>query len=206
MTPFGEWVQNYELTLTNFEVKVMFQGMIRGWLGTSRADYNSFIKALLRGNTEEMNAYMNRVCETVFSSFDIAKGRGDRTEPERFHGVEATTKTSDEWKSSVCFYHGFVLGLMIELNERYVITSNRESGLGRYDIALEPRNKADDAILIEFKVRNPKKERTLEDTLQNALEQMDARRYAAGLEQRGIEEVRIRWYGFAFEGKQVLIG
>lgn len=187
MAPFGEWVQNYELTLTNFEVKVMFQGMIRGWFGTSRADYNSFIKALLQGNTEEMNAYMNRVCETVFSSFDTAKGHGDRTEPERF-------------------YHGFVLGLMIELNERYVITSNRESGLGRYDIALEPRSKADDAILIEFKVRNPKKERTLEDTLQNALEQMEARRYAAGLEQRGIEEARIRRYGFAFEGKRVLIG
>jgi hypothetical protein len=187
MTPFGDWVQDYELALTNFEVRVMFQGMIRRWFGASRSDYNSFLQALLRGNTEEMNAYMNRVCETVFSFFDTAKSRGERTEPEKF-------------------YHGFVLGLMMEFNERYVITSNRESGLGRYDVTLEPRNRTDDAVLIEFKVRNPKKERTLEDTLQNALRQIEERGYDAGLKQRGIEEERIRRYGFAFEGKNVLIG
>lgn len=187
MTPFGDWVQDYELALTNFEVRIMFQGMIRGWFGASRSDYNGFLQALLKGDTEEMNAYMTRVCEMVFSSFDTAKSRGERTEPERF-------------------YHGFVLGLMMELNERYVITSNRESGLGRYDVTLEPRNRADDAVLIEFKVRNPKKERTLEDTLQNALEQIEERGYDAGLKQRGIEEARIRRYGFAFEGKKVLIG
>ena len=78
--------------------------------------------------------------------------------------------------------------------------------MGRYDVTLEPRNRTDDAVLIEFKVRNPKKERTLEDTLQNALRQIEERGYDAGLKQRGIEEERIRRYGFAFEGKNVLIG
>ena len=187
MTSFGEWVQDYELALTNFEVKVMFQSMIRGWFGVSNADYNDFIKALLRGDTEEMNVYMNRMAEELFSSFDTGKRVSRRSEPERF-------------------YHGFVLGLLVELNGRYVITSNRESGYGRYDVQMEPQNTEDDAILIEFKERNPQKEHGLEDTLRNALEQIEARGYAAGLSQRGIEHERIRRYGFACEGKRVLIG
>ena len=187
MTQFGEWIQDYELAITNFEVKTMFQGMIRGWFGMSNADYNDFIKALLQGDIEEMNIYMNRVAEEIFSSFDTGRKVSRRSEPERF-------------------YHGFVLGLLVELNGRYVITSNRESGFGRYDVQLEPQNTEDDAVLIEFKVRNPKKEHDLEDTLQNALEQIEAKGYAAGLRQRGIEDGRIRKYGFAFEGKKVLIG
>lgn len=187
MTSLGEWVQDYELTLTNFEVKYMFQGMIRGWFGAAGADYNDFIRALLRGDTEEMNAYMRRICETVFSSFDTGNRYSDRTEPERF-------------------YHGFVLGLMMDLNERYVITSNRESGFGRYDIQMESRTTEDDSILIEFKVRNPQKEHTLEETLQHALDQIEARGYAASLKQKGIPEERICKYGFAFDGRTVLIG
>ena len=187
MTPSGEWVQDYELAVTNFEVKTMFQSMIQGWFGASNGDCNDFIKALLRGDTEEMNAYMSRMAEEIFSSFDTGKRPSRRSEPERF-------------------YHGFVLGLLVELNGRYVITSNRESGFGRYDVQLEPQNREDDAILIEFKVRNPQKEQTLEDTLQNALEQIETKGYATGLRQRGIEERKIRRYGVAFEGKKVLIG
>ena len=187
MASSGEWVQDYELAVTNFEVKTMFQSMIQGWFGASNGDCNDFIKALLRGDTEEMNAYMSRMAEEIFSSFDTGKRPSRRSEPERF-------------------YHGFVLGLLVELNGRYVITSNRESGFGRYDVQLEPQNREDDAILIEFKVRNPQKEQTLEDTLQNALEQIETKGYATGLRQRGIEERKIRRYGVAFEGKKVLIG
>ena len=187
MASSGEWVQDYELAVTNFEVKTMFQSMIQGWFGASNGDCNDFIKALLRGDTEEMNAYMGRMAEEIFSSFDTGKRPSRRSEPERF-------------------YHGFVLGLLVELNGRYVITSNRESGFGRYDVQLEPQNREDDAILIEFKVRNPQKEQTLEDTLQNALEQIETKGYATGLRQRGIEERKIRRYGVAFEGKKVLIG
>ncbi len=187
MTEFGDWVQNYELILTNFEVKVMFRNMIRNWFKTSSTDYNDFVKAMLQGDVEAMNTYMNWICETIFSSFDTGKRPSDRTEPERF-------------------YHGLVLGLMVDLNDRYYITSNRESGFGRYDVQMEPRRTEDDAILLEFKVRNPKKEHSLEETLHNALAQIEDRDYAAGLRQRGIEEKRIRKYGFAFEGKKVLIG
>lgn len=142
---------------------------------------------MLQGDVEEMNIYMNRVAEEIFSSFDTGRRISQRSESERF-------------------YHGFALGLLVEINGRYVITSNRESGFGRYDVQLEPQNIEDDAVLIEFKVRNSKKEHNLEDTLQNALEQIETKGYAAGLRQKGIEGRRIRKYGFAFEGKRVLIG
>ena len=130
---------------------------------------------------------MNEMCKKIFSYFDTGKGASDRTEPERF-------------------YHGFVLGLMMDLNGRFIITSNRESGFGRYDIQMEPREQKDPAIIIEFKVFNPKKEKVLSDTVAAALQQIREKEYAASLEAKGIPPERIRVYGFAFEGKKVQIG
>ena len=177
----------YELTLTNLEVKLMFGNMIRDWFSQAEADYNDFIKALLLGDVKAMNAYMNRVSLGIFSYFDTGN-RPSGEEPERF-------------------YHGFVLGLIVDLQGRYVITSNRESGFGRYDVMLEPKNlKEDDAIILEFKVYDPEDEATLKETVQSALAQIEEKQYAAQLVSRGIPAERIRSYGFAFEGKKVLIG
>jgi hypothetical protein len=177
--------EQYELTLTNYEVKRMFQNMVIDWLSTEDESYNDFVKALLLGDLDAMNEYMNRVSESLFSSFDTGV-KPSKKEPERF-------------------YHGFVLGLIVDLRERYVVTSNRESGFGRYDVMLEPRGE-DDAIILEFKVFNQRKENTLEDTVASALAQIDEKNYEQILIDKGIAKERIRKYGFAFEGQNVLIG
>ena len=104
------------------------------------------------------------------------------------------------------FYHGFVLGLLVDLREKYTVTSNRESGYGRYDIMLEPRKKEDAAIIMEFKIHDAEEEKTLEDTVAAALKQIQDKEYEQVLIGKGIPKEHIRKYGFAFEGKRVLIG
>ncbi len=177
---------HYVLTLTNYEVNRMFYTMVRDWFRSSQ-DYNDFVQALLCDDLDAMNEYMNRVALQTFSYFDTGK-QAHGAEPERF-------------------YHGFVLGLMVELQNRYIITSNQESGFGRYDVVLEPRvPNENDAIILEFKVKNKRKEKTLEETVAIALKQIEEKQYATQLINHGISKDRIRSYGFAFEGKTVLIG
>lgn len=180
--------QNYHLSLTNHEVDVMFRRMVDGWFKKYTPNYNAFVKALLADDVRAMNHYINRIALETFSFFDTGKGPSASAEPERF-------------------YHGFVLGLMVDLQDNYHITSNRESGFGRYDIMLEPVEIGQsDAIILEFKVIDPESEADLNATVNNALEQIRHKQYDAQLLARGFRPDQIRAYGFAFQGKQVLIG
>ena len=179
----------YELALTNREILFMFRKMILRWFSPAKHETNEFIRALISGDIESMNEYMNDVALNTFSSFDSGKKKSNRKAPENF-------------------YHGFVLGLMVDQTENYIITSNRESGYGRYDIMLEPIDKTNEkypGIVIEFKVINPRKENTLEETVAAALKQIEDKNYDAELIKRGVKEENIHHYGFAFRGKEVLI-
>ena len=179
----------YELAITNREILFMFRKMILRWFTPAKRETNEFIKALINGDVESMNAYMNKVTLKTISYFDSGNSPSDE-EPERF-------------------FHGLVLGLMVDQIENYIITSNRESGYGRYDIMLEPIDKSNEnlpCIVIEFKVINPKKEKTLEETVEAALNQIEDKGYDAELVKRGVKKENIHHYGFAFKGKKVLIG
>ncbi len=179
----------YTLALTNMEVRMLFEDMVKGWFGGSiESAYNDFIKALLKNDVDAMNEFMNKIALQSFSGFDMAQGVSDDDAPERF-------------------YHGFVLGMMVQLSGKYEITSNRESGFGRYDVMLKPTDACKDcAYIIEFKVYKSYREKTLEDTLANAHAQIEEKQYEAELIADGFAPERIRKYGFAFQGKTCLIG
>ena len=172
--------QNYHLALTNREVREMFEDLIRRWFDDDNDSYADFVDTLLSGDVWAMNETMNALTQSVFSFFDT-----NAEQPEKF-------------------YHGFVLGLLVTLKDRFIITSNRESGFGRYDVVLEPRDKAkDEAFILEFKIHRTG---TLEDSLKLAHEQIRTKNYATDLLNRGIPTDRIRAYGLVFDGKKVLIG
>ncbi len=179
--------RNYELSLTNYEVRQMFENMVLDWFCEDAPNYNGFVHSLLQGDLKAMNAYMNRMSKSMFSSFDGGNKPSGETNPERF-------------------YHGFVLGLLVDLAGRYAVASNRESGFGRYDVLLEPLKKEDDGIILEFKVHDPDDEGDLKETVAQALKQIEDKQYEQVLLDHGVSKDRIRKYGFAFEGKKVLIG
>ena len=178
----------YALAVTDREGKMLFEDMVEGWFSDENIPYNEFIKALLVNDVDYMNEYINRVSQAIFSTFDTGKNPSDTAaNPERF-------------------YHGFVLGLIVELEGKYRISSNRKSGFGRYDVMLEPMDKNENAYILEFKVFNPRKEKKLEDTVLNALDQIQEKDYDRELLARGIDSGKIYHYGFAFHGKNALIG
>lgn len=180
----------YELSLTNLEVRIMFQKLISGWFKTIRNTSDEFVIALIKGDIKAMNYFMNKIALATFSYFDVGNKPSEYIEPERF-------------------YHGFVLEIMVGERENYIIKSNRESGFGRYDIMMVPKdikNKKLPAIVIEFKVYDSEDEKQLKDTVKAAHRQIEEKRYDDEIIQLGIEKDRIKHYGFAFEGKKVLIG
>lgn len=179
--------KKYKVSLTNMEVRHTFEDMIKRWFEDDNVRYNDFVKALFANDVKYMNRFMNEVALSTFSIFDAGNRPSHRNEPERF-------------------YHGFVLGLVVDLKDKYHVSSNRESGFGRYDVCLEPFDKKDPAYIFEFKVHDKDDEKDLQETVQSALAQIEEKNYDAALVAKGVKRENIYHYGFAFEGKQVLIG
>ena len=187
----GETLEPYHtLRITNIETKATLENLMKGWFSSSVSSYNSFVKYLLEGDKKAMNFYMNKIALETFSLFDAGGKPSEFAEPERF-------------------YHGFILGLMVERREDYVIKSNRESGFGRYDVVMIPKDKNNPktpAIVLEFKVFDKDEEKDLQDSVNAALKQIADKNYDADLLSCGVKSEMIRHYGFAFCGKKVLIG
>ncbi len=176
----------YELALTNGESTAIFDELVTGWFSNNRMDYSEFSDALISGNKEYMNEYLNAIALETFSFFDTGAQPSEVKQPENF-------------------YHGFVLGLIADLRKLYKITSNRESGSGRYDVLMEPYDvELDDGIILEFKVFDPKREKNLADTVRTAIRQILDKKYVAALEGKCSRD-RIQIYGFAFRGKDVFV-
>ncbi|MCD7762765.1 MAG: ATP-binding protein [Lachnospiraceae bacterium] len=177
--------EGYEISLTNYEVREALYKLVKKWFSESYDEYTEFIRMLLCGNLEGMQRYLQKVTLYTFSYFDVGS-----------HSTES--------EKAEQFYHGFTLGIIADLYRTHILTSNRESGFGRYDVCIEPKDKVKDGIVIEFKVFDPQKEETLEDTIKRALDQIEDKKYEADLKARGV--TKVRKYGFAFKGKEVLIG
>ena len=211
----------YHISITNLETISMFANMFAGWFENPDARYSDFVKALLNGNIKEMNYYMNKVALATFSYFDTGKNPSGTSEPENLascydcKGVANGLSLNDSsnlyamTRKSSRFYHGFVLGLMVDKREDYIIKSNKESGFGRYDVMMIPRDTENSnlpGLILEFKVINHSMEKSLEETVKSALQQIEEKKYDTELLKAGVKKENIRHYGFAFEGKKVLIG
>ena len=175
----------YQLKLTNYETEKMFRRMVMGWFSRKKV-LPAFTASMLSGNVKDMNRYLNRILLETISYFDGGKKPGTE-EPEKF-------------------YHGLVLGLLVECTETHLVKSNRESGYGRYDVVMEPKELDGTAVIMEFKVFDRlDEEKTLEDTCRNALLQIEEKQYDTELLTRGIPPEHILRYGLAFSGKECLI-
>lgn len=176
-----------ECAILNWEVKTVYCGTIKSWLGNGSGEewYKNFLNELLKGNVEKFTANFGQVLAQTISVYDVA------------HNPEA-------------FYHGFMLGLVASLDQKqYELKSNRESGLGRYDIAIIPRDTAELTIIFEIKsVALPKNIKDLEDFLETALPQaakraliqIDQKQYIQELQQRG--QRKVLKIGLAISGKE----
>jgi len=174
-----------DLSITNVEAKTAFKRVIKRWIGNKERKLNEFSEALLSKNIEKMHIRINDILLSVVSYYDIADN-DNKELPERF-------------------YHGLILGLIVELKEKYIIKSNRESGFGRYDVCLIPRDKKNDAFILEFKIVKNASEESLNTAFSEAIMQIENKKYSQKLVNEGIREKNIMKYVLVFCKKEVFI-
>ena len=168
----------YKVKLPNYEIKLLFQDIVKSWFNDKVIgnDLKSILKDLVELNLSEFEIKFRKLVEEMFSYMDVGKDTAEN------------------------FYHAFVLGMLVGLKDSYYVNSNRESGMGRYDIMLEPQEKNKNSFVIEFKVANDMKENTIEDVIESAKKQIEERDYESNLRERGFNN--ITKMVFAFKGKE----
>ena len=168
----------YKVKLPNYEINLLFEDMVEEWFANKVIgnDLNSILKDLVELNLDEFEIKFQKLVEEMFSYMDVGKDTAEN------------------------FYHAFVLGMLVGLKDSYYVNSNRESGMGRYDIMLEPQDKSKNSFVIEFKVANNMRESTIEDVIESAKKQIEERDYESNLRERGFEN--ITKMVFAFKGKE----
>ena len=169
----------YKVKIPNYEIKFLFQNIIREWFNDKVIgnNLNTILKDLVTLNLKEFEKKFQVLVRQMFSFMDVGENTAEN------------------------FYHAFVLGMLVGLKDSYYVKSNRESGFGRYDIMLEPKDKNGNSFVMEFKVLEDEEEKTIEDTIENAKKQIEERKYAEDLEERGY--TKITKMVFAFKGKEV---
>ena len=169
----------YKVKIPNYEIKFLFEDIIDDWFRDKVIgnDLNSILKDLVTLNLKEFEKKFEILVSQMFSYMDVGENTAEN------------------------FYHAFVLGMLVGLKDSYYVNSNRESGLGRYDIMLEPKDKNGNSFIMEFKVLENKEEKTIEETITNAKKQIEEKRYEENLKERGF--TNITKMVFAFQGKEV---
>ncbi len=168
----------YKVQLPNFEIKHLFQSIVRDWFSNKVPGNNlrSILKDLVELKLSEFEKKFRKLVVEMFSYMDVGENTAEN------------------------FYHAFVLGMLVGLKDSYYVNSNRESGMGRYDIMLEPQDKNGNSFIIEFKVADDMEENTIEDVIENAKKQIEDRNYESNLRERGFNN--ITKIVFAFKGKE----
>ena len=171
----------YKVKIPNNEIRFLFVQIIDNWFRNkiSGNDIKSILKDLVTLNLKEYEKKFKILVKEMFSYMDIGENTAEN------------------------FYHAFVLGMLVGLKDSYIVNSNRESGLGRYDIMLEPKDKNENSFIMEFKVMEDMEEKTIEETIENAKKQIEEKEYEENLKERGFKNITKMIY--AFKGKEVKI-
>ena len=168
----------YKVALPNYEIKILFEDIVRSWFKDKVAGNNlrSILKDLVELNMSEFEKKFRILVREMFSYMDVGENTAEN------------------------FYHAFVLGMLVGLKDSYYINSNRESGIGRYDIMLEPKYKNGNSFIMEFKVADDIEEETMEKAIANAKKQIEEKGYESNLRERGFNNITKMI--FAFKGKE----
>ena len=172
-------MQIYKVQIPNNEIKVLFRQIINEWFNDKVPGNNlrTILKDLVTLNLNEFRDKFKVLVRQMFSYMDVGENTAEN------------------------FYHAFVLGMLVGLKDTYYVNSNRESGFGRYDIMLEPKDKNGNSFIMEFKVLKNEEEKTLKETIENAKKQIEEKKYEESLKERGFKNITKMVY--AFNGKEV---